>query len=193
VTEERRIGTDEVTLEVKTEKIPLPDNYRLGVDGRGQKLNHSGRHRNNFGAGRDPLFPGGKNGKQESRNWVASFTKSGCLCCRDEQGKVTHKSRSGEPVILVVGDEATPTVVGYTAAGSTEDTCAWIFKKEHLGLNEVGGILRKINNEKRAFDRQRGKECMSSSSQWEAKSWLEVMFTCEGRGWRAILRVSMGW
>jgi hypothetical protein len=88
---------------------------------------------------------------------VASFTKSGCLSCRDEQGKVTHKSRSGEPVILVIGDEATPTVVGYTAAGSTEDTCAWVLKKEHLGLDEVGGILKKINNEKRAFDRQRGK------------------------------------
>ncbi len=70
---------------------------------------------------------------------------------------MTHKSRSGEPVILVVGDEATPTVVGYTAAGSTEDTCAWIMKKEHLGLDEVGGMQRKINNEKRAFDRQRGK------------------------------------
>jgi hypothetical protein len=157
VTEERWVGNDEVTMEVKTEKIPLPDNYRLGLDGRGQKLNHSGRHRNNFGASRDPLFPGGRNGKQESRNWVASFTKSGCLSCRDEHGKVTHKSRSGEPVILVVGDEAAPTVVGYTAAGSTEDTCAWILKKEHLGLDEVGGMLRKINNEKRAFDRQRGK------------------------------------
>ncbi len=157
VTEERWIGNDEVTMEVKTEKIPLPDNYRLGVDGRGQKMNHSGRPRNNFGASRDPLFPGGKNGKQESRNWVASFTKSGCLSCRDENGKVTHKSRSGEPVILVVGDEATPTVVGYTVAGSTEDTCAWLLKKEHLGLDEVGGMLRKINNEKKVFDRQRGK------------------------------------
>jgi hypothetical protein len=157
VTEERWSGNDEVTLEVKTEKIPLPDNYRLGLDGRGQKLNHSGRPRNNFGASRESLFPGGRNGKEESRNWVASFTKSGCLSCRDENGKVTHKSRSGEPVVLVVGDEATPTVVGYTAAGSMEDTCAWILKKEHLGLDEVGGILRKINNEKKAFDRQRGK------------------------------------
>jgi hypothetical protein len=32
-----------------------------------------------------------------------------------------------------------------------------VLKKEHLGLDEVGGMLRKINNEKRAFDRQRGK------------------------------------
>jgi hypothetical protein len=157
VTEERWGGNDEVTMEVKTEKIPLPDNYRLGLDGRGQKLNHSGRPRNSFGASREPLFRGGRNGKEESRNWVASFIKSGCLSCRDKNGKVTHKSRSGEPVVLVVGDEATPTVVGYTAAGSTEDTCAWILKKEHLGLDEVGGMLRKINNEKKAFDRQRGK------------------------------------
>ncbi len=31
------------------------------------------------------------------------------------------------------------------------------FKKEHLGLNEVARILKKINDEKRAFDKQRGK------------------------------------
>jgi hypothetical protein len=57
----------------------------------------------------------------------------------------------------VIGDEAAPTVVGHTEKGSSECTCAWIFKKEHLGLNEVAGILKKINDEKRAFDKQRGK------------------------------------
>jgi hypothetical protein len=72
-------------------------------------------------------------------------------------GKVTHKSRSGDPVILVIGDEAAPTVVGHTEKGSSECMCAWIFKKEHLGLTEVAGILKKINDEKRAFDKQRGK------------------------------------
>jgi hypothetical protein len=147
----------ECIREVKTEKIPLPDTYRLGLDGRGKKLNNSGRPKNNFGANKEPLFPGGKNGRQESRNWIANFTKSGCLGCRDSQGKVTHKSRSGDPVILVIGDEATPTVVGYTEAGSVKDTCAWILKKEHLGLDEVSGMLKRINNEKKMFDRQRGK------------------------------------
>jgi hypothetical protein len=68
-----------------------------------------------------------------------------------------HKSRSGDPVILVIGDEATPTAVGYTEAGSVEDMCAWVLKKEHLGLDEVGGMLKRINNEKKTFDRQRGK------------------------------------
>ncbi len=141
----------------REEKIPLPEDFRLGLEERGPQMNHSGRTWNNFGNSRTPIFPGGKDGKQESRNWLASFTKSGCLNCRDEDGKVTHKSRSGDPVILVIGDEAAPTVVGHTEKGSNECTCAWVFKKEHLGLNEVAGILKKINDEKRAFDKQRGK------------------------------------
>jgi hypothetical protein len=143
--------------ETKTEKIPLPENFRLGQDERGKQLNHSGRPNNNFGIKKEPLFPGGKDGKQESRNWFASFTKSGCLSCRDEDGKVTHKARSGDPVLLIIGDEATPTVVGYTEKGSVESMCAWVLKKEHLGLDEVGGMIRKINLDKKAFDRQRGK------------------------------------
>ncbi len=142
---------------VRTEKIPLPETFRLGQDERVKQMNHSGRPNNNFGVRKEPLFPGGKDGKQESRNWVASFTKSGCLSCRDENGKVTHKSRSNDPVILVVGDEATPTVVGYTEKGNAENTCAWVLKKEHMGLDEVAGMLRKINLDKKAFDRQRGK------------------------------------
>jgi hypothetical protein len=143
--------------EVRMEKIPLPEHFRLGLDDRGKQLNHSGRPNNNFGIKKEPLFPGGKDGKQESRNWFASFTKSGCLSCRDEDGKVTHKARSGDPVLLVIGDEATPTVVGYTEKGSVENTCAWVLKKEHLGLDEVGGMIKKINLDKKAFDRQRGK------------------------------------
>jgi hypothetical protein len=72
-------------------------------------------------------------------------------------GKVNHKARSGDPVIFVVGDEAAPTVVGHTEKDSKKETCAWVFKKEHLGLDEVGKILRSINQDKKAFDRQRGK------------------------------------
>jgi hypothetical protein len=59
--------------------------------------------------------------------------------------------------MLVIGDEATPTVIGYTEKGSAENTCAWVLKKEHLGLDEVGGMIRKINLDKKAFDRQKGK------------------------------------
>jgi hypothetical protein len=32
-----------------------------------------------------------------------------------------------------------------------------VLKKEHLGLNEVGKMLRGINEEKRDYDRARGK------------------------------------
>jgi hypothetical protein len=51
-------------------------------------------------------------------------------------------------------------VAGYTREGKVEgqgDECVWIFKKEHLGLDEVSMILRKINLDKRAADRQAGK------------------------------------
>jgi hypothetical protein len=152
------VGEGDEKVRVKNwEKVPLPENFRLGLEERGLKMNHSGRPKNNFGTNRAPLFPGGKEGKQESRNWFASFTKSGCLSCRDKDGKVSHKSRTGDPVILVVGDETAPTVVGYTEKDSGEDTCAWVFKKEHMGLDEVGTILKKINQDKRMFDKLRGK------------------------------------
>ncbi len=36
---------------------------------------------------------------------------------------------------------------GHTEKGSTEDTCAGVLKKEDLNLSEVGGMLKKINNE----------------------------------------------
>jgi hypothetical protein len=123
-----REGDERIRVK-RWEKVPLPENFRLGLEERGVKLNHSGRPKNNFGTNKAPLFPGGKDGKQESRNWFASFTKSGCLSCRDKDGKVTHKSRTGDPVILVIGDETAPTVVGYTEKDSGEDTCAWVFKK----------------------------------------------------------------
>jgi hypothetical protein len=63
-------------------------------------------------------------------------------------------------VTLVVGDESVPNVVGYTAKdrnGGKGDSCAWVLKVEHLGLDEVSGILRKINLDKRASDRANGK------------------------------------
>jgi hypothetical protein len=48
-------------------------------------------------------------------------------------------------------------VVGYTEKGGVGDMCAWILKKKHMRLDEVRGMLRKINSDKKAFDRQRGK------------------------------------
>ncbi len=64
--------------------------------------------------------------------------ESGCLNCRDDDGKVTHKSRSGDPVILVIGDEAAPTVVGHNEKGSKESV-----KKGALGVELGGGDAKK--------------------------------------------------
>ena len=46
----------------KVEKIPLPEEFRLGLDGRGKEMNHSGRMKNNFGLNKRVLFPGGGRG-----------------------------------------------------------------------------------------------------------------------------------
>ena len=46
-----------------------------------------------------------------------------------------HDGRSGEPIILIMGDEATPSAVGHSKSGEQ------IFKKEHLGLDEVKGVM----------------------------------------------------
>jgi hypothetical protein len=56
---------------------------------------------------------------------------------------------------LVVGDESVPTVVGYTPEGM-ENSCAWVLKKELLGLEEVPSLLNKINQDKRRADKERG-------------------------------------
>ncbi len=142
------------------EKIPLPDGFVLGKESKGMEMNNSGRLKNNFGTNREALFPGGPGMKSETRNWLASFTKTGCVSCRDEDGKLNHRGRDGLPVTLVVGDESVPNVVGFTTKdrnGGKGDTCAWVLKVEHLGLEEVSGILRKINLDKRASDRANGK------------------------------------
>jgi hypothetical protein len=59
-------------------KIPLPENYRLGLDGRVGILNYSGKFKNNFGLNKGAVFPDGADGKREGKNWLATFTKSGC-------------------------------------------------------------------------------------------------------------------
>jgi hypothetical protein len=141
--------------EKRKEMIPLPENFVLGKDVRGADLNHSGKIRNNFGTNKEALIPGGRDRKTDGRNWIASFTKSGCIACKDDRGGVTHKGRKSTPIVLVVGDELVPTVVGYTPEGM-ENSCAWVLKKEHLGLEEVPILLNKINQDKRRADKERG-------------------------------------
>ncbi len=65
-----------------------------------------------------------------------TFTKSRCIACKDDRGGVTHKGRKSTPLVMGVGDESVPTVVRYTPEG-VDNTCAWVLKKEHLGLDEV--------------------------------------------------------
>jgi hypothetical protein len=142
------------------EKIPLPDGFVLGNECKGMEMNNSGRLKNNFGTNRESLFPGGPGLKSETRNWLASFTKTGCVSCRDDEGRLNHRGHDGLPVTLIVGDESIPNVVGYTTKdrnGGRGDSCAWVLKVEHLGLEEVSGILRKINLDKRASDCAMGK------------------------------------
>jgi hypothetical protein len=62
--------------------------------------------------------------------------------------------------VLVVGDEAVLMVEGHTGVGGTEATCAW----ELLALKEVAGMLKKINLEKRAADRKKGRRKHNFSS-----------------------------
>jgi hypothetical protein len=62
--------------------------------------------------------------------------------------------------VLIVEDEATPSTVGYTGKdrnGGKGDSCCWILKVEHLGLEEVSAVLQKINKDKREADKSMGK------------------------------------
>jgi hypothetical protein len=152
---------------VVREKIPLPENFRLGLEQKGMDVNHSGRANNGFGKTGKPLFPG--EGRGEGRNWIATFNSAGCMGCK-KGGVSVHKGRTGAPVILIVGYEAVPMTVGVTKKGG-EEVCMWVLKKEHLGLNEVVKMLRGINEEKREYNRARGKGSMTSSCHQVVKSW----------------------
>ncbi len=50
-------GVGRMKSELK--KIPLPEEYKLGLESRGEFLNHSGKMKNNFGMNKRALFPGG--------------------------------------------------------------------------------------------------------------------------------------
>ena len=161
---------DEGIKEEKVEKIPLPDSYDLGLDIRGKELNSSVRKNHNFGANKKAVFPKSNGGRGEEKNWLASFTRGGCVECRDVKGDNCHVGRSGEPVILVVGDEATPSAVGHSKKGE-QNSCCWVFKKEHLGLNEVPGILQRLDEEKKAWDKDSGRRSHKFFCQMGARFW----------------------
>jgi hypothetical protein len=144
---------EEVIETERIERLVLPESYKLGLEKKGAELNNSDRPTNNFGVGRMPLFPVGAG--EEGRNWISSFHKGGCIACVGESGERLHQGRNGKPVILIVGDEAVPMTCGVTVEMEKE-ACCWILKKEHLGLEEVGGMLRRINCGKQDSDRRKG-------------------------------------
>jgi hypothetical protein len=86
----------------RSEEIPLPEGFELGREAKGMEMNNSSRLKNNFGLNREALFPVNAGMKNETRNWIASFTKAGCVSCRDEQGRLNHKGRDGQPNVLIV-------------------------------------------------------------------------------------------
>ncbi len=143
--------------EKREEGMPLPKEYRLGLEGRGEELNSSARNKNGMGTGRKAIFPKENGEKGEGKNWIATFTKSGCIGCRNDREELVHQGRNSEPVVLIKGDEAVPMSVGITKEGKGEQGCTWIFKKEHLQLGEVAGILRRIHLDKQEHDREQGK------------------------------------
>jgi hypothetical protein len=137
--------------ESQKDMIPIPENMDLGLDKRGTILNNSNRRNHCFGVGRVPIFPREKREKGEGKNWTATFTRSGCMACKGEDGTPNHKGKGGEPLIVVIGDDSIPSVVGHTRKGE-EGGCAWVFKKEMLRLEEVPEILRKLDQEKKGWD-----------------------------------------
>ena len=133
--------------------MKIVEGQDIGLDKRGPVLNSSNRRNHNFGPNRQAIFARKDGQKGEDRNWTATFTRQGCVVCRKEDGGLNHKGRNGEPGIVIIGDGSVPAVTGYTVQGK-EDGCAWVFRKELLGLEEVPNILRKINEEKREWDRK---------------------------------------
>jgi len=148
---------EEETGEEWEERLPLPENYRIGLDKRGMVMNSSARPRNNFGTNKEALFPKAGGQKGEKVNWTATFTRTGCIACRDEQDRANHSGRTSTPIVLVIGDEAVPIVCGHTRKGEEEPGCTWVFKKEHLALQEVAGVLGRLNKDKQEYDRQQNR------------------------------------
>ena len=148
------VGDEVVEIE-RVERIPLPDSYKLGLEKKGVDMNNSDRPVSNFGVGKWPIFVNG--GRDESKNWISSFHRGGCTSCVGESGERLHQGRNSKPVVLLVGDEAMPVTCGVTLEQGVE-ACCWVFKGEHLGLEEVAGVLRRLNTGKQEYDKKGGRK-----------------------------------
>ena len=143
------------TVQREKKNIPLLEHYDMGLDSRGMGINSANRKNTYFGSTKRPLI-GKEKARGEKVNWISNFTRSGCIGCRGEDCNLNHAGRSGEPLILVVGDEAVPRAVGFTGKGGKVE-CSWVLKKEHLRLEEVAKLLGRINHEKKEWDRDCGR------------------------------------
>jgi len=76
---------------VSSEGIPLPEHYRLDLEKRGPVLNNSLRLWNGMGNKKGALFSKGGGLRGEDKNWLATFTKAGCIACRGEDGNINHR------------------------------------------------------------------------------------------------------
>jgi hypothetical protein len=123
-TRERRLDEDGKWEDVVVEeRIPLPENYRLGLEGKGVDVNNSSRYRNEFGKNNKPLFPSkGKGRGEETRNWIASFNRSGCVGCKD------------------VNDSLQPFYASHTILGSSCQRC--IGTHNSLSLEPAHRLIR---------------------------------------------------
>ena len=83
-------------------------------------LNSSNRKNSNFGSNKRPLV-GKEKGKGKKVNWIASCTRSGCVGCGGKDGSSNHLGRSGELLVLVIGDEALPSAIGHTVTGGKNE------------------------------------------------------------------------
>ncbi len=75
----------------KKEGIRLPDNFDLDMERKGMYKNNSNRIMNNFETHKETLFPDKQSMKNEGWNWLASFMKTRCVPCIDEDGRLNHK------------------------------------------------------------------------------------------------------
>jgi hypothetical protein len=88
----REVGRSEVKEDgtvrmVKTkERIPLPENYRLGQDVRGGLLNNSSKFKNNFGLNKEGLFLGGECQKRRKK-LACNFYKIRVHCLQERTGE----------------------------------------------------------------------------------------------------------
>ena len=102
---------------------------------------------------------------------------------RGEDGSSNHAGRTGELIVMVVGDEAVPSVIGHTKKDG-RNSCCWVIKKEHLGQEEVAKLLARINQEKKEWDKECGRKVHDFFIPNGSKLIVVSYVHLRRRGWR---------